>query len=581
MEIVGVIPARFASTRLPGKALLSETGQPLILHVIEAARRSRSLQRIIVATDDDRIAQAVTGFGGEVMMTRTDHATGTDRVAEVAGRLERAGIIVNLQGDEPEISGHALDLVVALAGQRPRGPDGHARDADPRRVDLSRPGVRQGRLRPARPGTLLLAEPDPLPSRRPSRARHGRCRRSPTCTSAFTRTAATSCSISGRFPLRRWRPPRSSSSSACSKPATRSPSAWSTSPASASTHPKIIAGSSPRWRASQRLMADHRDHDEPSPIAERIPRLRATYPATSLVRTLSTSLIGMSRRRQSNNHRVNVDLVVAHRSGIWCTAASGQDRREPLDPRRCGTGCRRGRSRSLPQPATRPGRLSGADRSQAHSGGPRAAHAAARGRPCAREILFMFTHRRRAASGRARASRVRTQPAAERPPGRSGRAISGACLPGRRRQRRLGRSGEHWFEPTSNVLAEANPADSPPAAPESAPVSPPASRPEMPPSGGKSALAALGFTGESMNVKGQFVLRVSSVEQGGPAQRSGLEPGDIVIGANDKPLGGLDQLVELARRGRSKNLLVLDINTGKTARVPIEVTAAQEHQAAD
>jgi 3-deoxy-manno-octulosonate cytidylyltransferase (CMP-KDO synthetase) len=114
MEIVGVIPARFASTRLPGKALLSETGQPLILHVIEAARRSQSLQRIIVATDDDRIAQAVSGFGGEVMMTRTDHATGTDRVAEVAGHLDRAGIIVNLQGDEPEISGRSLDLVIAL-----------------------------------------------------------------------------------------------------------------------------------------------------------------------------------------------------------------------------------------------------------------------------------------------------------------------------------------------------------------------------------------------------------------------------------------------------------------------------------
>ncbi len=78
-----------------------------------------------------------------------------------------------------------------------------------------------------------------------------------------------------------------------------------------------------------------------------------------------------------------------------------------------------------------------------------------------------------------------------------------------------------------------------------------------------------------MTVKGQFVLRVSSVEQGGPAQRSGLEPGDVVIGANDKPLGGLDQLAELARRGALRNLLVLDINTGKAARVAVEVTAAQ------
>jgi 3-deoxy-manno-octulosonate cytidylyltransferase (CMP-KDO synthetase) len=114
MEMVGVIPARFASTRLPGKALLSDTGRPLIVHVIEAARRAKSLQRIIVATDDARIAHAVTVFGCEVMMTRGDHLTGTDRVAEVAARLEGARVIVNLQGDEPEITGGALDLVVKL-----------------------------------------------------------------------------------------------------------------------------------------------------------------------------------------------------------------------------------------------------------------------------------------------------------------------------------------------------------------------------------------------------------------------------------------------------------------------------------
>ena len=120
MEIVGVIPARFASTRLPGKALLSETGRPLIQHVLEAARRAQSLQRIIVATDDPRIAAAVEQFGGEFMMTRADHATGTDRVAEVAARLEEARVIVNLQGDEPEISGAALDRVVALLGKTPR-----------------------------------------------------------------------------------------------------------------------------------------------------------------------------------------------------------------------------------------------------------------------------------------------------------------------------------------------------------------------------------------------------------------------------------------------------------------------------
>ena len=114
MEIVGVIPARFASTRLPGKPLLSDTGKPLIRHVVEAARRSTRIGRILVATDDARIADAVRAFGGEVVMTRVDHPSGTDRVAEVAAGLPDARIIVNLQGDEPEVSGTALDLVVAM-----------------------------------------------------------------------------------------------------------------------------------------------------------------------------------------------------------------------------------------------------------------------------------------------------------------------------------------------------------------------------------------------------------------------------------------------------------------------------------
>jgi 3-deoxy-manno-octulosonate cytidylyltransferase (CMP-KDO synthetase) len=122
MGIVAVIPARFASTRLPGKPLLSDTGRPLIQHVVEAARRAGSLERIIVATDDPRIADAVTRFGGEAMLTRSDHATGTDRVAEVAARIERARIIVNVQGDEPEIAGETIDRLVALLEDDPEAP---------------------------------------------------------------------------------------------------------------------------------------------------------------------------------------------------------------------------------------------------------------------------------------------------------------------------------------------------------------------------------------------------------------------------------------------------------------------------
>src|SRR5262245_46284391 len=119
MEIVAVIPARFASTRLPGKPLLSDTGRPLIQHVVEAARGASRLGRIIVATDDDRIAEAVKSFGGDCVMTRDDHPSGTDRVAEVAAALPDARIIVNLQGDEPEISPRALDLVVSTLEDHP------------------------------------------------------------------------------------------------------------------------------------------------------------------------------------------------------------------------------------------------------------------------------------------------------------------------------------------------------------------------------------------------------------------------------------------------------------------------------
>lgn len=122
MDVVAVIPARYASTRLPGKPLLAQTGRPLICHVVEAARRGHSLDRVIVATDDTRILEAVHHFGGEAALTRDDHPSGTDRVAEVAASLPHAQIIVNLQGDEPEVSAAALDEVVRLLRDHPDVP---------------------------------------------------------------------------------------------------------------------------------------------------------------------------------------------------------------------------------------------------------------------------------------------------------------------------------------------------------------------------------------------------------------------------------------------------------------------------
>src|ERR1700722_15098110 len=113
MRIAIVIPARFASTRLPGKPLLRETGKYLIQHVYERASEARCAADVIVATDDERIFDAVRAFGGRGVMTRSDHASGTDRIAEVAADLP-AALIVNLQGDEPQFDPAALDHLAGL-----------------------------------------------------------------------------------------------------------------------------------------------------------------------------------------------------------------------------------------------------------------------------------------------------------------------------------------------------------------------------------------------------------------------------------------------------------------------------------
>jgi len=109
MKTAVVIPARYASSRLPGKPLLKATGKYLIQHVYERACQSRA-GTVLVATDDERILQAVHSFGGKAVMTRPDHQSGTDRIAEVAQSLD-ADIIVNLQGDEPTIDPLTLDML--------------------------------------------------------------------------------------------------------------------------------------------------------------------------------------------------------------------------------------------------------------------------------------------------------------------------------------------------------------------------------------------------------------------------------------------------------------------------------------
>jgi len=111
---IAIIPARFAATRLPGKPLVALDGKPMIERVWARVRRAEKISRVIVATDDERILQAVTGFGGEAVMTRAEHRSGTERVAEVAAIAIRGGddIFVNVQGDEPLIEPAAIDAVV-------------------------------------------------------------------------------------------------------------------------------------------------------------------------------------------------------------------------------------------------------------------------------------------------------------------------------------------------------------------------------------------------------------------------------------------------------------------------------------
>lgn len=110
MHFVGVIPARYQSSRLPGKALIELAGRSLIEWVYRQSRLCSRLDDVVVATDDERIRQRVEQFGGKVLLTRTDHASGTDRVAEVASRIP-GDVFINIQGDEPLIAPETISSV--------------------------------------------------------------------------------------------------------------------------------------------------------------------------------------------------------------------------------------------------------------------------------------------------------------------------------------------------------------------------------------------------------------------------------------------------------------------------------------
>ncbi len=177
MTAVAIIPARYASSRLPGKPLLRDTGKYLIQHVYEQVSHAARLRQVIVATDDERIVRAVKSFDGHARMTRSDHPSGTDRIAEIAAALGDE-IIVNVQGDEPEIRPADIDRLVELLADQadcdiatlacPFGPDADPSDPNAVKVVVDRRGralyfsrglipyPRDTAGRPKEPGDCLL-----------------------------------------------------------------------------------------------------------------------------------------------------------------------------------------------------------------------------------------------------------------------------------------------------------------------------------------------------------------------------------------------------------------------------------------
>jgi 3-deoxy-manno-octulosonate cytidylyltransferase (CMP-KDO synthetase) len=112
MHVVGIIPARFASSRFPGKPLIDLKGKSMIQRVYEGASKSDLISELIVATDDERIYNEVKRFGGQVVMTASTHQTGTDRCAEVVNQLQHADVVINIQGDEPLVDYRQLNQLI-------------------------------------------------------------------------------------------------------------------------------------------------------------------------------------------------------------------------------------------------------------------------------------------------------------------------------------------------------------------------------------------------------------------------------------------------------------------------------------
>lgn len=162
MRVLGVIPARFASTRFPGKPLALIAGKPMVEWVWSAAKRCQDLERVVVATDDERIFRAVQDFGGEALMTRTDHASGFDRIVEVAEKIPDYTHYVNVQGDEPLLPAANISGALALFEAHPE--DCHvATTAVPFKTAIDFQNENQVKVVLAKTGKALYFSRSPLP----------------------------------------------------------------------------------------------------------------------------------------------------------------------------------------------------------------------------------------------------------------------------------------------------------------------------------------------------------------------------------------------------------------------------------
>jgi 3-deoxy-manno-octulosonate cytidylyltransferase (CMP-KDO synthetase) len=141
MKCVAVIPARYASTRFPGKPLHLIAGKPLVQHVWERVSRCREISAVVIATDDVRIAEVARRFGAEVAMTRADHPSGTDRLAEVAAAYPEVELFLNVQGDEPLISPELVDALARVLRESPGVPMVTAASVISDEADLENPNV--------------------------------------------------------------------------------------------------------------------------------------------------------------------------------------------------------------------------------------------------------------------------------------------------------------------------------------------------------------------------------------------------------------------------------------------------------